>query len=1561
MNSPSSFKDLSESDMQHSLHSGSFAVTSPVPSPVPMSTALISRASGVTPASLPSILYLNLHVRDRSFPKVNRIDALNSCTSLQVLNMSYNVITHIENIRCLSHSLLELNLAENRLESLGDEIFSLIALQRLNLSGNFIEHVPAKISSLQAMQSIRLSRNRLNTLVELQHLGSLSNLVKLRLEKNPFGSVTQLRSLAIVSIPSLISLDGQEVSSQEKEEAAKMLNVLRRTNPSPVSTSGQQEDEGENVDEQNKENRWTGEQQDSERRRRTIQSPSSSTSDKNSLETYSGVNYRSFKEPSFHTPVANSLFISSNPNSSFSAVAAPWSYRVGDGNAASSPVGTTMRNLALSPVVAVANDDTTANTNAIANTHDEGKFIAESESQRRADAFSELKIQVEHLTLLLIQAESEKAQLQLSMHMQGSSSNHGVSELASNLSTSPLSASASAGHNNSEQLLDLNLAQKQVQYLQEELEQERALRVQIEKQSQNINLEQDEHIQYREQQQANALLQHTEALRSKGAADEARELALHERDVALTSAIELRAQLTDSTLENERLSKELALAHSSTRLAKAALQDAQATNKLLEELETAAAKSAKENTEKEIRILEIQTLLENQTSSTKSVQDECISLRNRLIDEEEKLRNASMALQNMQKEKLLWESLQSQTISLHEQKEAAVSAAANAVQETKKNEEKLLEVRNALLDRQTALIAVSEECKLAQQCASEAKARQAIAEGETKRLNEVISQAKEIASKHVHSAQEKHSECSRIDEELMKLRSKLEKTQVSVNTEETRLKQLCIDAAAELHKLQRELSISSAEHARKELLRINAEKDLVNAQEKSAFKATEASAMLESAEAFAAAAEENVRTTRIEQRGLQRDIAQLEKQRRLLKAEVVELEDALTSERGYRRTNEAEFTRHIASLQVMLSDKQQRWQGLKEEVRVLECAAVEAKVAIEHKNRQMSEAEKFHERRLEELKDALLTAQTQAHTAARTEKASLTAVEVAHAEREHVLVEIRNTERRLSSVRLTFADESSALDECRSQLRTVQMHVHSTQGQLDAAKEARVQEQCRLSALQSQIDTDTKTLDSIVRRTQQLREEEVTLRDLVDTLQRQVTEQCSARDSCLISVTETRQDAEQAKHQLVDMRARRATLEADLRRLDGEVSFSTERAADATARRMTVETTLAHTRETATAAQRDLTQVQRQLLESRREYDDLLATAADARAERERSSAKLELTSISLVEASAAVRDCKAEKREVLASIRTLREELLVLQGQNSTASSQLELSKSQNIALEATRIALGEDIALLRDSIRAEQARLITTQDSQVQMEASLRSLRSEYDSYNKKVDEVKSNVHIEEQSLLERRRALQNTTAQLLQAERDLRESVAAIQTERVRALEEIGQLDFARQSAQQRVDSAKEASRKAGKEISSQGDRPSRQQLSELTNSTNTNRTPLFTNSNGKENIDCVSHAHNISNDDSVSLKTHSIKRENHNEHEKEEKGMELGRDRMRVRVSEEEYDMNDVTQPQHIPAPTHASAHDHAHAPAPLDELQISAETLRRQSMAVFSGHGIIWNE
>ena len=183
-----------------------------------INTDLLLRISGLVHENqLCSVVRLDLDLRQQQLPPIQFLTNLQKTPNLKLLNLGHNVMTSIHGFEGLHH-LVELNLAENKLCTL-ENLSSLCGLQRLNLSGNQLTRIPPEISHLVHLSVLRLSRNLLDVVNDLRYLQPLQQLCHLRIDDNPFSLLEKTVPFALFCIPSLDSINGCDIMSNERKEA----------------------------------------------------------------------------------------------------------------------------------------------------------------------------------------------------------------------------------------------------------------------------------------------------------------------------------------------------------------------------------------------------------------------------------------------------------------------------------------------------------------------------------------------------------------------------------------------------------------------------------------------------------------------------------------------------------------------------------------------------------------------------------------------------------------------------------------------------------------------------------------------------------------------------------------------------------------------------------------------------------------------------------------------------------------------------------------------------------------------------------------------------------------------------------------------------------------------------------------------------------------------------------------------------------------------------------------------------------------------------------------------
>ena len=148
--------------------------------------------------SLSKIMYLNLHGHC-----LRKIENLSSCSSLEVLIMSFNELNRIENLSSLKN------------------------LQRLELGFNFIKRITG-LEGLSKLKNIQLNNNLLNRLEDIHVLANDTyNLEVLDLSNNPISKVRSYKTQIFQHIKNIKCLDSNLVTDHDRRNL--LLSPSART------------------------------------------------------------------------------------------------------------------------------------------------------------------------------------------------------------------------------------------------------------------------------------------------------------------------------------------------------------------------------------------------------------------------------------------------------------------------------------------------------------------------------------------------------------------------------------------------------------------------------------------------------------------------------------------------------------------------------------------------------------------------------------------------------------------------------------------------------------------------------------------------------------------------------------------------------------------------------------------------------------------------------------------------------------------------------------------------------------------------------------------------------------------------------------------------------------------------------------------------------------------------------------------------------------------------------------------------------------------------------------
>ncbi|XP_035878050.1 centriolin isoform X1 [Phyllostomus discolor] len=167
---------------------------------------------------------LNLSLSRDGGKKFKYIENLEKCVKLEVLNLGHNLIGKIEKLDKLL-KLRELNLSYNKICKI-EGIENMYNLQKLNLAGNEIEHIPVWFGKkLKSLRALNLKGNKISSLQDISKLKPLQDLTSLILVENPVVALSHYFQFTIFHLRSLESLEGQPVTTQDRQEAFERFSL----------------------------------------------------------------------------------------------------------------------------------------------------------------------------------------------------------------------------------------------------------------------------------------------------------------------------------------------------------------------------------------------------------------------------------------------------------------------------------------------------------------------------------------------------------------------------------------------------------------------------------------------------------------------------------------------------------------------------------------------------------------------------------------------------------------------------------------------------------------------------------------------------------------------------------------------------------------------------------------------------------------------------------------------------------------------------------------------------------------------------------------------------------------------------------------------------------------------------------------------------------------------------------------------------------------------------------------------------------------------------------------
>lgn len=162
---------------------------------------------------------------------------LGNLPSLKSLFLHHNEISKLDGLNSLS-SLKELVLDGNRIKYIDPSAFiGLTQLQELHIEENGLRSL-ANMHPLISLNSLQVGMNRITDVANLDKLSSLTNLMEISLSNNPVCRKQVYRAIILAKCPTLISIDDDRVTLEEKEYVNSLLLTNSGGAPFSVDSAG---------------------------------------------------------------------------------------------------------------------------------------------------------------------------------------------------------------------------------------------------------------------------------------------------------------------------------------------------------------------------------------------------------------------------------------------------------------------------------------------------------------------------------------------------------------------------------------------------------------------------------------------------------------------------------------------------------------------------------------------------------------------------------------------------------------------------------------------------------------------------------------------------------------------------------------------------------------------------------------------------------------------------------------------------------------------------------------------------------------------------------------------------------------------------------------------------------------------------------------------------------------------------------------------------------------------------------------------------------------------------
>jgi chromosome segregation ATPase len=466
---------------------------------------------------------------------------------------------------------------------------------------------------------------------------------------------------------------------------------------------------------------------------------------------------------------------------------------------------------------------------------------------------------------------------------------------------------------------------------------------------------------------------------------------------------------------------------------------------------------------------------------------------------------------------------------------------------------------------------------------------------------------------------------------------------------------------------------------------------------------------------------------------------------------------------------------------------------------------------VEELRRLQGELERAAESRKRSLNEELNQTQQQVQVAVRSSRQSTVQTEQKRIELEALTSDLRNTDRKLEDMRRSVRDHELTISSLKDDSNMLNTEVDKLKKESILLRKEDQDNKYQLQLTKNSLDNENKSVEDTRRRLNNLIEEEGSLKESEVRLKSSVTLLRKNLEDTQIELDDSRSSSERERRSFSDLRSRRAMLEADLSRFEEEHKFAIERITEENKRKVEAETMSQKVRDDIIRAQRELSNAKLKLIETTRLEEESKTRESEIKSILEKY--RLESSSISVIvdDERQKIDRLKNEIKEKQIDVRQSKENYKLAQIELNSATISLESIKSQNLHAESIKLALNQEIQRLKDASQLELTRTERIENACKESETRYKILTEEITKTETNLHNFKNLASEEATKVADQRRMMKSNLAELAHIEYAITDANKFLFDERTKAVDEISQLNQAKQQAQSRVFIFNEAERR------------------------------------------------------------------------------------------------------------------------------------------------------